>query len=340
MVMERSARFAGTRPGNHDDVPRLDAPFERGLWRKVRTLGETRALSATTSKFLLAAKIKDMAGSPDLPDVFVVERTDKSKVAPLDLQRAIRANQVVQHLFKDCENVGKVYGVWQDSKYVYTISEYCARGDVFTWVSMLRAKKEVSSDFIRGLARQMLTALEALHAKGFAHMDVRLENFHLTEDNKLKLVGFARVCHLFTMDKHEELQDPRGVLGDPGSGTSAGDSSPGCLNPVDRPPDLMGDRPQKNLAKVDIHQAGVAIFALLAGQYPTKYPMTPASPHDGCALSAEGGCDLPCRDLLQRLMAPEPEDRPTVSGALEDPWIQGGQNQSISSAEGQSFFIA
>lgn len=289
MVKERSALFEGNRPGNHDDLPRLDSPYDSGQWRKVQTLLETR-----TGKAFLTVQDKSFQDRFPLPEVFVVERTAKSKV---DLH-AVHANLMMQRLCNDCENIGKIYGIWQDDKYVYTASEHCGH-DVFTWVSVLRGRKDVCIDhLLLGYVRQMLAALKALHSKGLAHMDVCLENFYVAKDNKLKLVGFERACNLASQD------------------SSVHGSAAASHIPPEFGAQLAGD-PQQ----VDCYQLGKAIFTLLAGKNPA-----PSSSHDSSGL-AEALRSLPCYHLLQVLLEPRPGVRPTVEDALQDPWLQGGEHR-------------
>merc|ERR1711920_1218856 len=82
--------------------------------------------------------------------------------------------------------------------------------------------------------------------------------------------------------------------------------------------DVEGFSGELCATQVDCFQVGVAIFAVLVGEYPVL------------KFAEEGVCDLssyldrlsaPCCDLLEKLLAPCSAERLTVKGALEHEWF-------------------
>jgi len=295
--MEHPAVFDGGRPGNHGDLPWPDAPF----WCKVQTLCETQ-----TSKTFLATKaVPETPRRPKsrdrLPHLFAVERIEKLKVDAESLQRCIRARAVVRERCSECVNIRRTFGMWQDMEYVYTACEPCERGDVFTLLAVLRGRNDVRvNELLRSFVQQMLMALRDLHANSLAHLDVCLENFLVTKDNTVKLAGLTRVCQASAPARGKDLQSR--LQDDVGISDHA----------LYAPPELSGGGGAvEDLTKVDCFQVGVAIAALVFGDH-RPVPALPAS-----AAGFELAIEEPSRNLLQRLMAPRPERRPTADAALQ-----------------------
>ena len=75
-----------------------------------------------------------------------------------------------------------------DDKFIYLIMEYCAGGDLSTFI---RSKRIVPEKYAKKFVQQIACALKHLHSKGIAHMDLKPQNILLTstQDPVLKLGG-------------------------------------------------------------------------------------------------------------------------------------------------------
>lgn len=317
--MEHATGFEWCQFGDLDHVPWIHSPLETGQWRKVRSLSGARF----GSKSFLARNGRPEA-DPRLPGVFAVKRTEKpsdNELVPRDLEfivTGIRGVLAVQERCGRCVNVSTTHGIWQDQRYIYTVTEHCDRGDVFTmWANQPKASKaKASCDMVR----QMLLGLAELHAHGFAHMDVCLENFYVTSQGLIKLAEFSQVCRISSLT----LQDAqlRWTESDCRTG-----------GPMYKPPELMrfdGSGGAFSAAKADCFQVGVAIFTLMVGTYPALPWASNSDQPAGAAIHMAERFDLSrykdqlspqCRDLLEQMMAPRPEQRPTVKRALEHSWL-------------------
>jgi len=301
------------------DLPWLEPPFENGKWRKVKSLSDGKLPG---SKFLVTENLCP-AEFPTLPadQAFVVRRSEKAEGGVLALGEA-RAALAVQQFCSDCIHIGKVYGAWQDTRYIYTATEYCPLGEV---MSVLTIQKAVSGVLLRKIAHQMLLAVQELHVRGLAHLDICLENFHVTTTGTVKLVEFASTTEIAAMSE----QDARRSFSEPSALTG---------QPIYRPPEMCPEaqplREKFSASQVDSFQIGLTISALLAGQYPALSWTRPGrcdlswEPID-VRLSAHAGDVLeqllaqsPARDMLEQLLAQSPEERMEVKSALEHPWFQ------------------
>lgn len=332
------ASLEAASPQDFPEFPWLDAPFERGLWKKVRTVGEGQF----GSKFILV-RCTNALEMPGLPEVFVIKRTAKDAgvltgqtAGSVCAMETAHNELAVQAACEKCVCLAKRYGIWQDSKFLYTALEDCGGGDVYTWLSTQVCRGESVG---KKIAHQMFTALLELHTCGFAHMDARLENFHLTTERLVKLTEFSQACRTTTPCLRGGLSAAWRRLED--SAAIAGHR-----NYV--PPEFLEipKTEELDLSKVDSFQVGVALFALLVGSYPVL-PWQPPLPqvaqipghsrspldctefdssqqlHDCFNLSQYQGClSDNCRDLLEQLLAPCPENRPTMRIALKHSWFQ------------------
>jgi serine/threonine protein kinase len=152
-------------------------------------------------------------------------------------------------------------------------------------------------------ARQTAEALAALHRAGFAHGDVKPDNLRLVGDGALVLLdlGFAH-----RPGENDALLRAGYVLG-----------SPSYLAP-----ELCAPEPSGGLAS-DLFSLGVTLFELLTGQLPYPPGTLPQTfrrhhcdpPADVRSLT--GGLPPALVQLVRRLLAHRPEDRPRAGAVVQ-----------------------
>jgi len=292
----------------HAHLPRLERPFDRGLLQKVRTLSECRWGSKT-----LLVRSTGLLG-PGVPELFSLTRMPKA-TSRRTLEEAHMA-LTVQARCGDGAHFVKTFGIWQDGDYIHVASEAFQLDDVLTWSHRRGACGEVVA---RRLARQLLAPLLTLHECDFVHLACRLESWRVVAGGVLKLeLGAVAGC--------TSTGRAAAVAKGEGDATTCMQqrlqewASDQGHNPY-TPPELMQDAvhlaDEVDLRKVNVFQVGVAVFALLTGQYPA----------DGARPLNLSACKVPlsneCHDFLQQLLAPRPEERPSVRDALSHPWLWG-----------------
>jgi len=210
--------------------------------------------------------------------------------------------------------------ILEDSQYFYVVMPKCDGGELFEF---LVTETEVPEAECKRIIREILLAVGTLHNRGLVHRDVKPENimFDMCAQTKtpktVKLIDFD-TCAEWTPAS-------------PKSGKFVG--TPGYIAPEA----LLGEITPKS----DLWSIGVILYILMTGETPWS---ALASLEDGTVGSPgakrmynslkeetfewdrEPWPDFPmARDLCQRLIAFDTEDRPSsVQEVLEHPWLVTG----------------
>ncbi|KAG7386098.1 hypothetical protein PHYPSEUDO_000690 [Phytophthora pseudosyringae] len=74
--------------------------------------------------------------------------------------------------------------------YLYLVSDFCARGELYELVSSATDGK-LQLPAIQKYLRQIASGVQFLHANGFAHRDLSLENVLVTDDDQCQVCDFG-----------------------------------------------------------------------------------------------------------------------------------------------------
>jgi len=167
------------------------------------------------------------------------------KIFPKDKESYVafcRESKIISHL--DHENIIKYvsnvrFNTQSFDCYFFSM-EFAPYGDFFDLIF----SQELSNEkLIRTYFAQLVDAIEYLHSKGIAHLDIKLENLLIGNDYKLKVADF---------DQSQLLSDKNLIY----RGT-----------PSFRAPEVI-TKSCKDFAAADIYSLGVILFALATGDFP------------------------------------------------------------------------
>lgn len=82
----------------------------------------------------------------------------------------------------------ELFQSFQDSNYLYFVMEYCPGGDLMSWLMKLDIFEEHIAKFY---IAELVVAVQALHASGFAHRDLKPDNVLLDRTGHVKLTDFG-----------------------------------------------------------------------------------------------------------------------------------------------------
>lgn len=170
--------------------------------------------------------------------------------------------------------------------------------------SLAADNKPYHEDEAQKYVRQLVNAVEAIHAKGYVHRDIVPENILLTKTGDVKLVGFSMVKAI------KDTLPFDGLVG----------------TPALQAPEVIMRQPISKV--VDLWSIGCITYALLSGNFPfqdqnvmrlnikiRKAEYDVAGPNWGPVSAA-------AKDFLKATLNPTAKDRLTAQQAKEHPWLK------------------
>ena len=126
--------------------------------------------------------------NPNVPDTLVaVKKLKKSEMVRRGQVDHVKAERNVLAEVRHFAIVKLLYS-FQDEEYLYLVMEYLPGGDLMTLLIRLEILTE---DMSRFYLAQTVLALEAIHAAGYIHRDIKPDNLLLDADGRMKLSDFG-----------------------------------------------------------------------------------------------------------------------------------------------------
>ncbi|KNE54181.1 HAL protein kinase [Allomyces macrogynus ATCC 38327] len=186
------------------------------------------------------------------------------------------------------------------------VMEFCAGGDLY---SVIKTGK-MTMEEINCCFKQLIYGLNYLHVNGVCHKDLKPENLLLSADGHLKITDFG-VSEVFKMCWEAEPHLSKGVCGS---------------EPYIAPEEYLGAEYDGRL--VDVWACGIIYYAMLYQGIPWRHA-TKDDPNFSYYVAnrltnfeALDRLTLGCRDLMYKILDPNPATRATVSDILADLWFQ------------------
>ncbi|CAN6185996.1 unnamed protein product [Urochloa humidicola] len=201
-------------------------------------------------------------------------------------------------------HVVRLHEILATRKKVHFVLDLAAGGELF---SLVDASGRMPEDLARHYFRQLVSAVRYCHARGVFHRDIKPENLLLDESGALKVADF-------------------------GLGAVASDAGglrhTMCGTPAYVAPEILS-RKGYDPAKVDVWSCGVVLFVLAAGYL----PFNDASLVNMYRKIYAGKFRCPAwfspalRDLLRRVLHPDPGARIDADGIVAHPWFRAGAGE-------------
>eukprot|EP00826_Nyctotherus_ovalis_P015754 TRINITY_DN14504_c0_g1_i4.p1 TRINITY_DN14504_c0_g1~~TRINITY_DN14504_c0_g1_i4.p1 ORF type:complete len:314 (-),score=78.77 TRINITY_DN14504_c0_g1_i4:177-1118(-) len=217
-------------------------------------------------------------------------------------------NIVALHGYEDKGFLVKANG--EKLSVAYISIELASGGELFDYVALTG---RFSDALTRHYFRPLLDALEHIHAKGFAHRDIKLENLLLTSTYQLRVADFGLSCSL--------------TKGEPCKYVGTVDYMAPEINAKDSVGGVEGD----------LFALGVLLFTMVAGHKPFKkasiqdkwYRML-CLDNEKFWITAEhkkpaGIFTKEFKDLINKLLSYKPDLRPSIKEMRAHPWLRGAE---------------
>jgi 5'-AMP-activated protein kinase catalytic alpha subunit len=231
-----------------------------------------------------------------------IKAMDKQKILKVGMTKQIKREISVMRLVRH-PNIVRLYEVMATKSKIYIVMEYVKGGELFNRVAQ---KKKLKEEEARKYFQQLISAVDFCHSRGVYHRDLKPENLLLDDNGDIKVCdfGLSALPDQFRQD---------GLL------------HTACGTPNYVAPEVIKLKGYDG-AKADIWSCGVILFVLLAGYLPF---------HDANLLAlykkiCNGEFKFPpwfssdVRQLILRLLDPNPSSRIIVPQLMEVPWFRRG----------------
>ncbi|XP_021766877.1 calcium-dependent protein kinase 2-like [Chenopodium quinoa] len=235
----------------------------------------------------------------------ILKRKLVTKADKEDIKREI---QILQHLSGQ-PNIVEFKGVYEDRQSVHVVMELCAGGELF---DRIIAQGHYSERAAAAVCRQIVKVVQICNFMGVLHRDLKPENFLLSSKDEgamLKATDFGLSVFI------EEGKVYRDVVG------SAYYVAPEVLR-------------RRYGKEIDIWSAGIMLYILLSG-VPPFWAENEKGIFDAIL---KGEIDFEsdpwpsisksAKDLVRKMLNPDPKKRITSAEVLEHPWMREGGDAS------------
>jgi len=256
-----------------------------------------------------------------------VRRSDGLQVAiksvlKSDILRQRKRNNSIEEwealrMLRENPNVVDLLDVFETEDEIQIVLEYCSGGELFRSIEerILEGGQYHYDDTEAAvLMQQVFKALEDLHDRGIAHLDVKPENLLLNQDGtEIKLCDFG-IARL----------EEGGYTSDESSSSTSSFSSNRKARATSHGTNLYTapelERDITATSSADIYSLGVTLYVLLHG-FPPVYQCDGID--DEVALSFPSSTiSEDAKDLIRSMLEADPSSRITAKEALNSKWIQ------------------
>jgi len=242
-------------------------------------------------------------------DRVACKKISKSKLrTEIDIEDVRREVEIMRHLPKH-PNIVRYKEVFEDKDAIYLVMELCEGGELFDRIVTRGHYTERAAALV---TKTILEVVKVCHKHGVIHRDLKPENFlyaSIAEDAPLKAIDFGLSIFFEPGQRFGE------IVG----------------SPYYMAPEVL----RRNYGEeVDVWSTGVILYILLCGVPPFW-----AETEEGIAHAiVRGQIDFErdpwprisedAKDLVKRMLEPNPYNRFTVEEVLENQWIQNADKVS------------
>ncbi|KAG9133719.1 hypothetical protein Leryth_019351 [Lithospermum erythrorhizon] len=242
-------------------------------------------------------------------DKFACKSISKKKLRTrVDIEDVRREVEILKHL-PEHPHIVTLKGTYEDNKAVHIVMELCEGGELF---DRIVAKGHYTERAAAAMIRTIVEVIQVCHKHGVMHRDLKPENFlfaNKKETSALKTIDFGLSMFFKPGEKFNE------IVG----------------SPYYMAPEVL----KRNYGQeVDVWSAGVILYILLCGVPPfwaeTEQGVAQAIirsvvdfKRDPWPKVSDGA-----KDLVKRMLNPDPKQRLTAQAVLDHPWIRNGKNAS------------
>lgn len=210
---------------------------------------------------------------------------------------------------------GKMNIAGKTEDVMYNLLEIAENGPISNFI---RVTGPIEEDLVRFMFLQLSDAVQYMHSKEFAHLDLKLENILLDKFFNIKLADLG-VAHQL-QNGVDECSHRRGTIH--------------YMAPEVADLQKFG---KYSAYKADIYSLGVCLYILLVGEFPDRKVLQSTSTSTN-EFDMEVECEVQddkedhstkkwgklsenARNLVLQMVSEEPSVRPSIEDVLRHPWL-------------------
>ena len=294
----------------------------RGVEMKIPVIQETLVTQKFGDPSKYYKKIKDL-GSGSFGSVYqaknlvmdnivaikVIEKVEDNMIDDLEIKNEINILKSLSH-----PNIVKIYEFFDTVLYYYIVTEYCHKGELFSYIKNKYSEKQLAVLFY-----QVFSGLCYLHEKKILHRDLKLENLMVSETERDIITGeeyfWIKIIDFGTAKIFEKNKIEKAVIG----------------SSYYIAPEVLKHRYNE---KCDTWSVGVILYMTLVGVAPFDGATDEDIMHK-IKIGKYNKNDIrfvehsdEAKDLVYKLLEKNIEKRLSAKEALNHPWFQkyGGRN--------------
>lgn len=183
------------------------------------------------------------------------------------------------------------------------VMEYCPGGDLFTAI----VSKQMTTSEINCCFKQLCRGVDYLHRNGVAHRDIKPENLLLSGSGHLKIADFG-VSEVFKVCWEKEPHLSKGVIGS---------------DPYIAPEEFMGL--EYDAREADVWACGIVYYAMTYHGNPWRHAIKDDLKYSSFLRDRKirelENLPFGCKDLMYKILEPDPLVRVNIHEIMLDPWI-------------------
>lgn len=273
---------------------------------------DTSKVMSDIETFLGQYSLKGLLGYGKDGRVFLASSLDNSqqvaiKVISKESSSIDQLTEEIDNLSRaDHPNIVKYFKHFQSEEYFYVVIEYCAGGDLFQ--KIVDREKFAEEEAMR-IMEDLLRAISHCHRLGIIHRDLKPENIMYSSEGVLKVIDFGLSMKAGTGTREEIVGTPCYIA-----------------------PEVIVS--EHFTRACDIWSLGIVMHVLLSGSVPVggstveevcrKVEMY-RGPGFHSALWKHVSQNA--KDLLKKMLDPDPEARITAEEALRHPWFRAKERR-------------
>lgn len=241
-------------------------------------------------------------------DEFAIKCIDKSQVEKQKMSKQLKREIAVMKKIKH-PRVVRFHEVLASKTKIYLVLELLTGGELF---DKLVKEKGFGEDKARHYFQQLVEGVACCHAKGIVHRDLKPENLFLDENGELKITDFGLSA------LHNNGFDEATLTSSEMLHTTCG--SPNYVSPEVIDSDGYDGR------KADVWSLGVILYVLTTG----RLPFNEKNISELFAKISKAAYVFPdnvsplFKDLVSKLLVPNPKERLTLMKIKEHTWYNDG----------------